>query len=367
MYRSEETQLIKSENLCINLSFLLDNPTGISTYALNILPYLKDLKPNLLTHQSFAGYTCHPIPKDLTAKQGIRGHINRIFWMQFKVQQICTKIKANLFFSPLPEAPLNSRHKTIITVHDLIPLRFPRLSPALTYYYRYYVPLVLNQASHILCNSVTTANEVMHRFGISANKITPTPLACNTQHFIPLNLPSKNYFLYFGRHSPYKNIHRLITAFSKLPKSSDVELWVAGPYDYRYTRALQHYVQDLDLESSIKFLDYVSYKQLPILINEAIAVIFPSLWEGFGLPVIESMACGTPVIASNIAAFPETVGDAAILVNPLNIDEIFDAIKIVMNEEQTRSVLRAQGLLRVKKFSWEKTGRATNEILSRYM
>jgi glycosyltransferase involved in cell wall biosynthesis len=366
MCRFEEKKP-KPEKLFINLSFLLDNPTGISTYALNILPYLKDLKPNLLTHQFLPDYTCHSIPKDLTAKQGMRGHINRIFWMQFKVQQTCEKIKTNLFFSPLPEAPLSSHLKTVITVHDLIPLRFPRLSPALTYYYRYYVPLVLSQASHILCNSVTTANEVIHRFGISANKITPTPLACNTQHFVPLNLPSKSYFLYFGRHSPYKNLHRLIAAFSKLPRSNDVELWIAGPYDHRYTRSLQNYVQDLDREYSIKFLGYVSYEQLPILINEAIAVIFPSLWEGFGLPAIESMACGTPVIASNIAAFPEVVGDAAILVDPLNVDEIFDAIRTVTNEYQTRSLLRLRGLLRVKNFSWEKTGIATSETLLRYM
>ncbi len=249
----------------------------------------------------------------------------------------------------------------------MIPLRFPKRFSPLTPYHCYYVPQVLNQAQHILCNSQATAKDLVDFFHIPTNKITPIPLAYNRSHFQFLNLPTCNYFLYIGRQDPYKNLQRLITAFSALPHRNDYELWLAGPYDKRYSPLLEIQTQELGISHLVKFLNYVSYDELPIIINQALALVFPSLWEGFGLPVLEAMACGTPVITSNISSLPEVAGDAAILINPYNIGEITAAMETIINDSETRKQLSQKGLKRANQFSWEKTGLATVEVLKQYL
>jgi glycosyltransferase involved in cell wall biosynthesis len=253
-------------------------------------------------------------------------------------------------------------------VHDLIPLRFPKRFSPLTPYFRYYLPQVLKQAEHIVCNSVATAKDITDFYSISAAKITPILLAYDANHFRKLDLPNNktSYFLYLGRHDPYKNIGRLIKAFAKIP-NRDYQLWIAGPSDKRYTLKLQAQIKELDLCDRVKFLDYVPYEQLPILLNQALALVFPSLWEGFGLPVLEAMACGTPVITSNLSSLPEVTGDAAILIDPYNVDEMAAAMQAVAEETELRSRLRVLSLQRASQFSWAKTGQATVEILQRYL
>jgi len=245
-------------------------------------------------------------------------------------------------------------------------LRFPkRLSP-LTTYHKYYTPEVFKQAEHIICISESTANDIIQFYQIPSHKITPILLAGDNSHFQFLNLPTRNYFLYIGRQDPYKNLQRLITAFSALPNRNDYELWLAGPYDQRYSPLLEIQTQELGINHLVKFLNYVSSDELPIIINQAIALVFPSLWEGFGLPVLEAMACGTPVITSNVSSLPEVAGDAAILINPYNPGEITAAMTTIINDSETRKQLSEKGLKRANQFSWEKTGLATVEVLKQY-
>ncbi len=354
-------------SLLVNLSFLITEPTGISTYANNLLPYIKPLSPTLLTSQAIANYTCYPVPPNLTPAQGTLGHFRRLLWTQLQLPQIYQRLKSNLLFSPVTEAPLFSNCRYIVTVHDFIPLRFPNPLSPLTPYHRYYIPQVLAQAQHILCNSTATAQDITDFFHISASKITPILLAHDANQFRFLNLPQGNYFLYIGRQDPYKNLHRLIAAFAALPSLSDYELWLAGPTDRRYMPSLQALVDQLNITTQVKFLDYVPKSQLPILINSAIALVFPSLWEGFGFPVLEAMACGTPVITSNLASLPEVAGDAAILVNPYNVGEIAAAMQTLAADSKLRSHMSSLSLARANQFSWVKTGLATAEVLSRYL
>ncbi len=353
--------------LTVNLSVLMNRPTGISIYALNLLPYLQPLYPTLLVSRLLDSYNCYLIPPNQTPEQGVKGHLRRLVWTQFQLPRIYQQLKSQLLFSPLPEAPINNRLRYIVTVHDLVPLRFPKRFSPLTPYFRYYIPQVLAQAQHILCDSVATARDITNFFQIPADKITPVLLAHNAEDFCFLDLPTSNYFLYVGRHDPYKNLYRLIDAFAALPNPHDYELWIAGPSDRRYTPILQAQVDQLGLNRQVKFLDYVPYNQLPTLINQAIALVFPSLWEGFGLPVLEAMACGTPVITSNLSSLPEVTGDAALLVNPYNTDEITDAMQAVASDSKERSRLRSLGLNRATQFSWAKTGQATLEVLQRYL
>ncbi len=355
-----------SHHLLVNLSVIFAKPTGIGRYALNILPYLTPLQPTLLTAENLDNFQCFTIPNNLSPEQGIRGHLNRLIWTQWQLPPIYQKLQGTLLFSPLPEAPLFSNCRFVVMVHDLIPLRFPRLTSPLTHYFRYALPEILKQATHIICNSQATAREIGEVFSIQENKITPILLGYDASHFQSLDLPNppKPYFLYLGRPNPYKNVPRIITAFAKLPHCEDYELWLAGSYDHRYTPQLQAQVSNLGLSSQVKFLDYVSYAQLPILLNQALALVFPSLWEGFGLPVLEAMACGTPVITSNLASLPEVVGDAAILVNPYNTAEITAAMLTLVEQPQWRSHLRSLGLQRASQFSWHHTGQMTNELLA---
>ena len=359
--------MIDSHQLIINLSIIFSQPTGISNYAKNIFPYLTSLNPTLLTSEKYPNYNCYSVPNNLTPADGTKGHLNRLLWTQFQLPKIYQKLKSQLLFSPLPEAPLYTNCRFIVMSHDMIPLRFPKRFSPLTPYHLYYVPQVLNQAQHIICNSHATAKDLVDFFHIPSNKITPIPLAYDSSHFQFLNLPTRNYFLYIGRQDPYKNLQRLITAFSALPKRNDYELWLAGPYDKRYSPLLEIQTQELGINHLVKFLNYVPYDQLPIIINQAIALVFPTLWEGFGLPVLEAMACGTPVITSNISSLPEVAGDAAILINPYHIEEITAAMKMIINDSETRKELSEKGLKRVNQFSWEKTGLATVEVLKQYL
>ncbi|MCW5314781.1 glycosyltransferase [Nostoc sp. KVJ3] len=358
---------MSANQLIINLSILLSKPTGISNYADNLVPYLKFLQPTLLTAKNYPEFNCYLVPDNLTPAQGTKGHFRRLIWTQFQLPQIFMDLRSHLLFCPLPEAPIYTNCRFVVMSHDLIPLRFPKRFSRLTSYHRYYVPQVLNQAQHIICNSSATARDIIDFYQIPTSKITPIPLAHDRNHFRFLNLPTRNYFLYIGRQDIYKNLNRLIAAFAALPNSGDYELWLAGPTDLRYTSILQAQVEELGITHQVKFLDYVPYGELPTIINQAIALVFPSLWEGFGLPVLEAMACGTPVITSNLSSLPEVAGDAAILINPYNTGEITEAMQAIATDSGLRSRLSSQGIAHSQQFSWEKTGKATSEVLSRYL
>ena len=356
-----------SKSLLVNLAFLMQKPTGISTYAVNLFPHLRSLNPTLLSPSLINGYSCYPVPTGMTPEQGTRGHLKRLLWTQFQLPTIYRNLKASLLFSPVTEAPLARDCRYIVTVHDLIALRFLRQFSPLTLYSQSWIPNILNRAEHILCNSIATAQDVEQFYGIASHKLTPIPLAYDAENFRFLDLPTQNYFLYLGRIDPYKNVARLIAAFAALPQHADCELWLAGPPDPRYLPSLQAQVEQLHLENQVRFLDYIPYEKLPGLLNQAIALVFPTLWEGFGIPVLEAMACGTPVITSNLASLPEVAGDAALLIDPYQVGAIADAMHTLLQDAQLRATLRKAGLQRASQFSWAKTGQATAEVLQQYL
>jgi glycosyltransferase involved in cell wall biosynthesis len=376
------------DQVLVNLSVLFSKPTGISTYAINLFPHLQALNPTLLISPSIstelplaASYTCYPIPGNLTPEQGTKGHLSRLLWTQLELPQIYNTLRSRLLFSPIPEAPLYANCRSVVVVHDLIPLRFPRRFSPLTPYFRSYIPQVLAQAEHIICDSLATAKDITDFFHIPAAKITPILLAYDANHFRPLPpqpqeykesrgkdaASNRPYFLYIGRPDPHKNLKRLIDAFAALPNCRDYELWLVGSTDQRYTPKLKAQADQLGLTEQVKILDYLPYSQLPLILNQAIALVFPSLWEGFGIPVLEAMACGTPVITSNLSSLPEVAGDAGLLVNPYNTGEIAEAMQAIATDSELRSRLRTLSLNRASQFSWAKTGQATVDVLQRYL
>ncbi|MEA5535462.1 glycosyltransferase family 1 protein [Crocosphaera sp. XPORK-15E] len=361
----------QKSKLLINLSLLLSKPTGITIYANNVFPYLKSLEPTLLSSQQYQDFKTYLVPNNLTPEQGTKGHLNRLLWTQFKLPKIYNQLQASLLFSPVPESPLYSKCRSVVMVHDLIPLRFPNKKSPLTPYFKYYIPQVLKQAEHIICNSQATAKDIVDFFNIPAHKITPILLAYDRQHFRPLDIKEDAvtvpYFLYLGRHDPHKNVPLIVEAFAKLKNNSNYQLWLAGPTDKRYTPKLIQQAEELGIEKQLKILDYVDYEQLPILLNQALALVFPSLWEGFGFPVLEAMGCGTPVITSNISSLPEVAGDAALLINPYNVQEITAAMEQITTDENLRSQLKILGLQQAKKFTWQNTGQQTLGIVQDFL
>lgn len=358
--------------LLLNLSFLLSHSAGLATYARNLFPLLQSLEPTLLTSQKIAGFACYSVPSNLTEAGGTKGHLRRLIWTQLQLPQIYQKLNASLLFSPIPEAPIYSQCRSIVTVHDLIPLRFPRSFSPLTLYYRHYLPLVLQQTEHIICDSQATARDLVDFLKIPAAKITPILLAHDANNFRPLSLSGTGnnpppYFIYLGRQDPHKNLTRLIEAFANLTNCLDCELWIVGSPDRRYTPKLQAQAKELGVGKRVKFINYVAYEKLPVLLSQALALVFPSLWEGFGFPVLEAMACGTPVITSNVSSLPEVAGEAALLVNPENTAEMTAAMAAIAKDAQLRSHLSRCSLERASKFSWKKTAEETQSLLQSFL
>ncbi|MBW4483590.1 MAG: glycosyltransferase family 4 protein [Tildeniella torsiva UHER 1998/13D] len=353
-------------SLLINLAFVPTKPTGLGVYALNLVQHLSVEDSCMLSDRAIAGHRHRPSPQGATTEAGKQGHARRLWWTQFQVPRLYRQLGAKLLFSPIPEAPLWSSCRTVVTVHDLIPLHFPQAGSPLTLYFRHYLPQVIRQAEHIICDSESTLRDIYHFFGKPSGKTTVIPLAYDNSHYHWLDLPRQPYFLYVGSHYTYKNLGRLIEAFAQtsLP---DVKLLIAGVPDPRYTPALQAQVEAMGLGDRVQFLAYVPYDELPRLINQAIALVFPSLWEGFGLPVLEAMACGTPVITSNVSSLPEVAGEAALSIDPYNVGALAEAMTAVASDHTLWRTLHQAGLARVKAFSWEQTGRQTSEILQRYL
>lgn len=352
---------------------LIEKPTGISNYINHIFPYLKDLNyislaNEILINNSQSNYH---ISHQFSPDYGSKGHFLRLLWTQFSLPSMYKKLAGNLLFSPVPEVPLfTSKCSAVVMVHDLIPLRFPQRKSALSAYFRYYVPLVCNQAKHILCNSQSTADDIVNFYGVSAKKITPIYLGFDSATFKVINglkkMSQKPYFIYLGRHDPHKNLLNIISAFANFKYCKDYELWLVGGKDERYTPLLKQLAHDLGIVEQVKFLNYLDRQDLVRVLNQAEALVFPTFWEGFGFPVLEAMACGTPVITSNVSSLPEVAGDCALLVNPYDVDDIAGAMVEVI-KENVRSPLIEAGLARVKQFSWDKTGKETLEVIKQFL
>ncbi len=352
---------------------LVKKPTGITNYINNILPYFSTLEYHSLLAKNYynEGYkNPYFISEKLSPDNGSKGHFLRLKWTQFQLPNIYYNLNANLLFSPVPEMPLFSQTKAVVMVHDLIPIRFPKKKSPLTPYFRYYIPQVCRQAQHIICNSQATADDIINYFQISANKITPIYLGYNRQFFRVIEGLKHNnktpYFVYLGRHDPHKNVSKIISAFAQFKQHKNYQLWLAGPPDDRYTPLLQQQAQELGIATQVKFLDYVSSPDLAIILNQAQALIFPTLWEGFGFPVLEAIACGTPVVTSNVSSLPEVAGEAALLVNPHDTKSISNAMNLIAEDDSLRWQLRELGLKRATNFSWEKTGEETVKVIKKY-
>lgn len=174
---------------------------------------------------------------------------------------------------------------------------------------------------------------------------------------------SSDFILFVGTIQPRKNLQRLIEAFSKISKKNII-LVIVGKKGWQYEEILEA-PQNFGVSDRVKFLDFVPDEDLTALYKEAACFVLPSLYEGFGLPILEAMKYGCPVITSNVSSMPEASGDAALYVNPEDVDDIADKIEKLISDEKLRSDLVERGYKQIKKFSWEKTAKQTLEALEK--
>lgn len=346
----------------------MERPTGLSVYAQNVVPHLEELDPIVLIRESLVeswsaehpGLRLEPIRNDLSADSGPRGHARRLGWVETVLAKRLRTLANPLLFSPVPEAP-NLRHvPTVVTVFDFIPRLFYPASHPLHQYTRRYVPRVLRRATRVISISEATATDAVRYGKIDRSKIDVTPLACDTDHFRPLGLDRQSSFLYLGRYAPYKNIELALRGFADA-MIDGFEFCLAGPPDPGFDQMIREFRDRRGL--AVRFIPYPSYSDLPKLLNEATALVFPSKYEGFGLPILEAMACGTPVVTSNVSAMSEVAGDAAILIDPHDAGAVSAAMRVLAERGERWSDLRNRGLVRASGFSWESTGARTAAVL----
>jgi len=266
-----------------------------------------------------------------------------------------------LFYSTVPEGIMFPFFNQIITIHDIIPVRFPDLLPRMKYHYYYNLPIILKNSRAIICDSENTKKDVINYYGIKEKPIYVIYAGLDGKKFFPREKGEiksrfgfKDYLLFVGEMRPYKNLERTLEAFA-ISKLKDYKLIVCGNKDPRFFPKIEKRVKELSLTEKVFFMGYVPRELLPPLYSEAAALIFPSLYEGFGLPLLEAMACGCPLIVSNAASIPEVCGDASFYVNPYDTESISKGISQVIENKDLRNSLIQKGFERTKLFSWRKT------------
>jgi glycosyltransferase involved in cell wall biosynthesis len=297
---------------------------------------------------------------------GARGHL----WEQAALP---LQLGGRLLWSPANTGPLSVGHQ-VLSVMDVSPLDHPeRLGPAFAKWYAFMMPRLIRKVRKVITISEFSRSRILHHVPSAAGKICVTPLAADDR-FRPeprgscraherLGLPSQHYLVALGSLEPRKNLKRLFDAWRAVQHRVDKDVWLviageAGKASVFGDNPLG------ELPPRTHLTGRVDDDMLPALYAGAIASVYVSLYEGFGLPALEAMSCATPVVASNATAIPEVVGDAAVLVDPLDSDSIGDALADIVSDQALRGRLADAALARSRDFSWEKTAAATWAVLN---
>ena len=291
---------------------------------------------------------------------------------QWRIPLLLRQLRAggpSLYHSPYYLMPYRTGLPTVLTFYDVTPLMYPQsVSMKARLFFRLATTLALRAASRVIAISEAARDDLIRYFPVHSPKVRVVPLAADPR-FQPqpaseveavrekYSLPTR-FVLYFGTNRPHKNLAALIDAYAQLADRHAQPLVIAGAWDARYPQPKQR-VEQYQLGDSVRFLGGVDDSDLPALYNAATLFVFPSLYEGFGLPVLEAMACGTPVACANTASLPEIVGEAGRLFDPHSAAKIKDAVAELLEDDTLRAELGERGLARAQRFSWQATAAAT--------
>lgn len=274
-------------------------------------------------------------------------------------------------------APLVRRMRTVVTVHDLGYLRYPEAhTTAQRLYLRLSTVWSARAASHLIAVSAATRSDLVRLAGISPDRITVVHHGVAERFRQPVADPARAraivggdepYFLYVGTVQPRKNLVRVIEAFADASRRlADAGiapvLVIAGKRGW-LSEGIARRAAELGIAGRVRFAGYVADDDLPTLYREALAFVFPSLYEGFGMPVLEAMACGAPVLTSNSSSLPEVAGNAALVVDPLDTGAITEGMVRLACDAALRQELRQRGYQRAAQFTWDRCAEETLRVL----
>jgi glycosyltransferase involved in cell wall biosynthesis len=288
-------------------------------------------------------------------------------------------VRFDVLFAPNLVPPPSRKGRLVVTVHDLAFRRFPSTAPHGTRRWLSRFERSLARADTVITVSEATKRDLEELYGIPPSRATVVPLGVDPNAFRPASAEEVArvrarfgidgpYLLYLGGLEPRKNLPPLLQAFAGLPADVRPSLVVAGSgvaWNPEGPALLKEAMAALPerVRSRVRLTGYVGDTDKVALLGGAEALVYPSLYEGFGLPVIEAMACGTPVLTSDVSALPEVAGGAALLVDPRDVGSIRDGIARLLTDEPLRRRLKEAGVERASRFSWERTARLTAEVL----
>jgi glycosyltransferase involved in cell wall biosynthesis len=352
------------------------NGSGIGTYTENLLKNLLNIDRNNFYQIYWSGENYQSYQKENTNLVMCSKKYQRFFQDSFFPEDL-KRENIDLYHIPQNGIGLTSEVncKKIVTIHDLIPYIMPEtVGKGYLLKFLKEMPFIIESSNGIITVSEYSKQDILRFFPVDENKVFVTPLAADKK-YRPLDKEQcrniieekygvdKPFILYLGGFSKRKNVYSLITSFSKLVKHMHKEynLVIVGSYRDE-SQELVKLVDKLNMSRYIKFTGFAPDEDLPIYYNACECFVYPSLYEGFGLPLLEAMSCGTPVISSNTTSIPEVVGHSGILIDPHSDKSLLDSMELMLGSETLRDEFSKIALLRAKEFSWENTARKTLDI-----
>lgn len=353
-------------------------PTGLGVYSINVINEMAKLHDDIVVwtvddtlltiDKSKIRHAMRPL-----SFLGNELFQLRPFWVETMLPRYIRQEKVDVLYSTIPNGLLRSPVPHVLTVHDLIPLTFPADSPrSVRWNFQYRLPRIFESATRIIAVSEFTKKDIQRWFGIATDKICTVKEGYDCATFVPregrevlqrYTLENKKYILYVGSASPRKNLINLIQAFAMIKSDVPHKLALVGPKSQEEMRTLLELIRGCNVEERVSLINYVPYQDLPALFCGATVFVYPSLYEGFGLPVLEAMACGVPIIASDTTSIPEVTEDAALLVDPTEPRAIADACRTILADDGLRSILSLRGRMQAEKFSWNRAAAQILDIL----
>ncbi|TVR79873.1 MAG: glycosyltransferase family 1 protein [Chitinophagaceae bacterium] len=288
-------------------------------------------------------------------------------WFEYMVPYYLKKHKCDYFISQDGYLSLKTKIPTHLTIHDLAFEHFDdHVSKLTNKYYKHFTPLYAEKASRIATVSNFSASDISEKYGINSEKIDVIPNGFNNRFKPVEKIKQKEiqdrvadgcpYFLFAGTIQPRKNLENLLKAYEHFRENNDsnIKLLVAGRKGWKYQEAIDIY-ESMKFKNDVIFLGHLTLDKLVDVMGAATALFYISLFEGFGIPILESFASGVPVVTSDRSSMPEVGGDAAIIVDPYNIESIADSMKKIAVDNKFVEELVSKGIERVKMFSWDIT------------
>jgi len=364
--------LQKALNIAVNTRFLIHNKMeGIGRFTFETLKRISQANPQ---HRFYCIFDRPPHKQFLfseniipvIARPPARHPVLWYWWFELSVPRILKKINADIFISPDGFASLKTKVPQITVMHDIAFEHYPQFIPFLTRkYYRYYSPKYAHKVQGIATVSNFSKQDISVKYNIDAAKIDVVYNGANPS-CQPLNEVEKqkvkkkysqdcDYFVFISAVHPRKNLSRILQAFDffKNKTSSTTKLIVAGRMAWK-NENLKTIYQKMEHQQEVIFVGHLPIKEIERLIASATALCYASLFEGFGLPILEAMYAETPVITSNVSSMPEVAGNAALLVDPKNVESISEAFVKLENQPELGAKLVEAGKLQRQKFTWER-------------